>query len=179
MLSTTNNCAGAVSLALRAGLADMFAPAPIDSLVSLIALTPNWIAHWAQQVADGIEAMNKATAALSHLVEQHGTRLPRGIPGAIPSNAAWLTASAISGKLRDSLVKAIDTALAAYNQSPFTGDLNPDQHRRLYKLVEALCHYTARQPNGDRIKAVLHLAESVLTRLNFVNNRVGDVLSLT
>lgn len=171
MQSTTNNCSGAVSLALKEGGAESFVEGPTTWLVC----SPNSIALWAHQLKKRLSALNVDANLLQVTLSKELKPEDSIWSLQIPTEREWMTATFLTMKPRSSLLKAIDSALAQFDQ--FREFKFIDRQKRLVKLSEAINDHLRESPNSERRNRVLSLAKAVLTDQKTRNRDAGPAPS--
>jgi len=167
LASSTNSCAGAAALALKAGGGEAFAKAPS----ALIYMEPLQIQEWANQILVQVDRMNEWTRELKSefLSALSNKSLAPGIsppppPGDLWSAEAWKKDSAVTGAPRSSIIREIDSCLEKFHGSDWAKGFE-EKYRLLAKIFLQIVLHRKEKPDSKRKTSVLRLGNQVVLLL--------------
>jgi hypothetical protein len=171
MMSTSNNCAGAVALALKEGGAECYLKEPATWLY----ISPLKVDEWAHGLQDRLRELDRHFAAIAEKVER--TKPVPGLPTSspIPSKDDWVKYSALKNSSRSSYLRAIDDALGELNKHQKIDGFSVERQRCMVTLVEAIHTHVVTQPASERNGFVLSLAGRILNCIRVWNQSVAPV----
>ena len=158
--SRNSNCAGVAILALRAGGADRWAPAPKVA----IYVDPNQVARWAHQIRETLDRHNEAAWEVNQALINDGRQIDESVRE-VMSYEEWLTKSSrdeTRQRFRSERLRLIDQLLLEYHTESWS--TTPDVKLLLLgQIMDAINRFLRHKPTSKRGDAVLNLGEQVLS----------------
>lgn len=168
MVSTTNNCSGAVWQALVAGEACHIVNPPHHA----VFVTPLNVRAWSSSLADRLNSLNARTVFTNDAVSQFmastlGALNVYQYKGNVMSVDTWKQISALNWtQPRSPMVRNIDSSLSAYHNA--SGDM--DKYFALANVMDAICQFRESKPDSKRMTAVLVLAKHVINKAREISS---------
>lgn len=168
MVSTTNNCSGAVWQALVAGWAGHFVNPPRHP----VFVTPLHVSAWSNSLAERLNSLNSRTRSMDDAASAFISKLPKlsvyQYKGNVMSVDTWKQISALNlTQPRSPMVRNIDSSLSAYHNA--SGDM--DKYFALANVMDAICQFHDSKPDSKRTSAVFFLAKDVINKAREILQR--------